>query len=249
MDYDKVIKQIISEFNLDKDVQKQKAYRECIEYADKNLDGTSEYNPFLQRAADILGQVQVRKDMARHAIELLGEEKLHLTYSKTSGPVLTGNASGLSYLSEVIREISETAISGEHSHFYYNEPPLYGNSYPLTIYIEDDNWFAEHAKVDKRKEKSDELKYRDINVDEIIAFMITDDTPPPFLMRACKIYKVMSCEKYDSQNIWIKEIREQTDRVFVFEFKQEDGQLQKLGLNLDDDTVFFLTKDELNQFV
>lgn len=249
MNYDRIINKITSKFNLESDVEKQKAYQKCIEYSDQNLDGTSDYNPFLKRAADMLGQDPVRKDMARGNIEPSGEEKLHLTYSKTSGPVLTGNASGLSYLSEVIKELSEAEISGEHSHFYYNEPPLYGNSYPLTIYLEDDNWFAEHAQVDEAEEKSDEVKYKDINVNEIMAFMISDKIPPSSMMRTQKIYKVLSCEKYSSQDIWIKKIREQTDRIFVFEFKRDDGQFQELGLDLDDDTIFFLTKDELNQLI
>lgn len=249
MDYDQIIKEIISEFNLESEVEKQTAYRRCIEYAEENLDGTAEYNAFLQRAAEILGQVPIRKDMVRDDIELSGKEKLHLTYSKAAGSELTGNTSGLLYLSEVIRELSEASTSSEHSHFYYNEPPLYGDSYPLTIYLEDDNWFAEHAQVDKREEKSDEVKYRDINVDEIIAFMISDIIPPSSFMRSRKIYKVIFCEKYNSQDVWIKEIRENTDRIYVFKFKRDDGQLQDLGLDLDDNNVFFLTKDELNQFV
>ncbi len=105
MDYDKIIEQLISEFELDSKIGRKKAYQKCIEYADLNLDDTSDYNPFVTRASEMLGQEKIHKDIARRTVEESGDEKLHLTYSKETGPVLTGNASGLSYLSRVIKNL------------------------------------------------------------------------------------------------------------------------------------------------
>ena len=54
MDYDKIIEQLTGEFDLDSDVGRREAYERCAEYADRELDGTLDYNPFLDVAADKL---------------------------------------------------------------------------------------------------------------------------------------------------------------------------------------------------
>lgn len=251
MDYDKIIEQLISEFELDSETGRKKAYQKCIEYADLNLDDTSDYNPFVTRASERLGQENIHKDIARRTVEESGDEKLHLTYSKESGPVLTGNASGLSYLSRVIKNLSETTMNSEHSHFYYGEPPLYGNSYPLIIYLEDDDWFVKHAQDDKEKEGHGETKYkyRNIDVDKIVAFLVSDRLPPGFMMTPNKIYKVSSCEKYKDQDVWIKRIRDKTDRLFIFKFTRDDDEIEEIALDLDDEKVLFFAEADLAQLV
>ena len=249
MDYDKIIKQLISEFELDSEIGRKKAYQKCIEYADLNLDDTSDYNPFVTRASERLVQENIHKDIARRTVEESGDEKLHLTYSKKSGPVLTGNASGLSYLSRIIKNLSEAIMNSEHSHLYYGEPPLYGNSYPLIIYLEDDDWFAKHAQDDEKEERnvSTKYKYRAIDVDKIVAFLVSDRVPPDFMMTPNKIYKISSCEKYKDQDVWIKKIRETTDRLFIFKFTRDDDEIEEIALDLDDEKVLFFAKDDLTQ--
>jgi len=69
------------------------------------------------------------------------------------------------------------------------------------------------------------------------------------MMTLNKIYKVSSCEKYKNQNVWVKEIREATDRVFTFRFTRDDNEIEEIGLDLDDETVLFFTKDDLTQLV
>ena len=249
MEYDKIIKQLISEFELDSETERKKAYQKCIEYADQNLDYTIDYNPFVEKAAETLGQVTIRKDISRRMVEESGGEKLHLICSKESGPILTGNASGLSYLSEVIKNLSEENMNGEHSHFYYGEPPLYGNSYPLTIYLEGDDWFEKYGQDDKKKQGNSKTEYihRDIDIDKIVAFLISDKVPPELLVNKNKIYKVYSCEKYEDKDVWLKKIRENTDRIFIFQFRKDDNEIEEIGLDLDDEKVLFLTKDDLTQ--
>jgi len=249
MDYDKIIKQLISEFELDSEIGRKKAYQKCIEYADLNLDDTSDYNPFVTRASERLVQENIHKDIARRTVEESGDEKLHLTYSKKSGPVLTGNASGLSYLSRIIKNLSEAIMNSEHSHLYYGEPPLYGSSYPLTIYLEGDDWFRKIDQDDKKKKgnRKTEYKHRDIDIDKIVAFLVSDRVPPDFMMTPNKIYKISSCEKYKDQDVWIKKIRETTDRLFIFKFTRDDDEIEEIALDLDDEKVLFFAKDDLTQ--
>ena len=249
MDYDKIIKELISKFELKSETDRKKAYQKCIEYADQNLDHTFHYNTFVEKAAETLVQVTIRKDISRRIVKISGDEKLQLIYSKESGPILTGNASGLSYLSEVIKNLSEATMNGEHSHFFYGEPPLYGNSYPLIIYLESDDWFRKIDRDDKKKQKNSkpEYKHRDIDIGKIVAFLISDKVPPELLVTTNKIYKVYSCEKYEDKDVWLKIIRENTDRIFIFQFRKDDNEIEEIGLDLDDEKVLFLTKDDLTQ--
>lgn len=251
MNYEKIIKQLTSKFDFDSETDRKKAYQKCIEYADQNLDNTFHYNPFVEKAAKTLGQEIIRKDISRRTTEESGNEKLHLTYSKESGPVLTGNASGLSYLSEVMKKLSEASMNSEHAHFFYGEPPLYGNSFPLTIYLESDDWFRKIDQDDKKKQKKGktEYKYRYIDTEKIVAFLISDKVPPELLITPNKIYKVYSCEKYGEKDVWLKKIRENTDRIFIFQFRKDDNEIEEIGLDLDDEKVLFLTKDNLSQLV
>lgn len=150
MDYDRIINQMISEFDLKSGPEREKAFEKCIEYADQHLDCTWDYNPFLQKAADRLAQLPVRMDIARRMLEQSGDERLHISYSKQSGLELTGNACGLKYLSEVIKNLSQATMNGEHAHFLCGQRPLYGDSRLLTIYLEDDDWFVKHGEVERK---------------------------------------------------------------------------------------------------
>ena len=251
MDYEKILKQLISKFEIDSETDRKKAYQKCIEYADQNLDNTFHYNPFIKKVAETLGQVPIRKDISRRIVVESGNEKLHLIYSKESGPQLTGNASGLSFFSEVLKKLSEATMNGEHAHFFYGEPPLYGNSYPLTIYLESDDWFRKIDQDDKKKQKNSktEYKHRDIDTEKIVAFLISDKVPSELLITPNKIYKVSSSEKYEDKDVWFKKIREETDRVYIFQFRRDDNEIEEIGLDIDDEKVLFFTKDNLSQLV
>ena len=251
MDYDKTIEQLTRECDLDSDVGRREAYEKCIEYTDRELDGSLDYNPFLDVAADKLVQVPQHKDIVRNMIEQSGREKLHLTYRDEGGPELTGNAAGLSSLSAVLEDLSKATMNGEHSHFFSGRPPLCGNSFPLTIYLEEDDWFEEHAGDDDNGEKDDAVghKFRNLDVDRIEAFMLLSYVPIELMATPDRIYRVLACEKYEGQDIWAKMIREQSERVYTFEFIGDDGERKQLALDIDDKEVAFLTKDHLSQLI
>lgn len=250
MNYESIIEKLISQFQLDSDIRRKKAYQKCIEYADENLDDTPDYNPFVAKAADRLGQDPIVKDIVKRSVEESGNEKLHLAYSDQSGPKLTANKEGLSHLSKVLKNLSQAKMAHEHVHFYSGEPPLYGNSYSLIVYLVDDNWFPKHGQ---RKESENKLdvknpKLRDINAANIVAFRISEGLPLPLMMTPHKVYRVLSCSKLKGQKVWMKNIRDEVDRLFVFKFKRDDGELQEVALDLDDDSVLFFTNRELAQF-
>ena len=250
MDYNKIIEELISEFNLLSDLDKKKAYLKCIKYADANLD-FMEYNSFAAAAADRLDQRRVSKDTVRSMVKLKGNEKLHLYFSEENGPELVGNQAGLTYLWKLIKNLSHAKLAGEHIHLDYGEMPWYIESYPLTICLEDDKWFA---ALDENRESVNVTPLEPVdpahlNTNGIAALILTTNAPPQLLMSKNKIYKVISCERYNNHRVWTKYIRNSQERMYKFQFKRDDGEVQEVAFDLDDQSIVFFTADELKNLI
>jgi hypothetical protein len=244
-DYSSIIQELIKGINLDVDLERKKAFNKCVEYADKKLRDSLDYNYLISMAAKQLNQTPLMKDITSF-VQTDGNEKLHLSYSEKQGPVLCGNESGLAYLSEVLRLLSKSNMDADHVHLYYGEHPLYGNSYPLTIYKEKDIWFEEHA-VGKESKPEEPIQQRDLNPSEIRSLLFPIPPPPPLLLTQNKLYKIISVEKFRDQEVWKKAIRQSNDRMFVFEFLDDGGNTVSFAFDLDDTAVFFLTQKDLQQ--
>lgn len=240
------LKQILSKHDLQSEEARKKAYQECGKYADENIPNNVEYNAFMEKAAKKLNQTMIRKDTVKANIEESGREKLHLTYSPEGGPVLTGNQEGLVYLSKLAHQLAQAKEQGGHTHLYAGDPPLFGDSYPLTIYYEEDQWFWRYSKEDQKIPKTN-IPERSINPDRIYAFLVTDRVPPTLPFSANRIYKVLSVEKYQDQSVWIKQIREDRNRVYVVSFINNQDQKWRYGVDLDDPDVIFLREEDCTQ--
>ncbi|MEN6383695.1 MAG: hypothetical protein ABFD79_00695 [Phycisphaerales bacterium] len=246
MDYKRIVKELISEYNIDSETDRKKAYVKCIDYGNINFKEPKDFNGFINEAAKILNQIPVYQNIVSEEDWASGDEKLHLKYSKEFGPVLTGNKAGLSYLSKMIAKLSDSERSGEHIHLYNDEFPMYGKSYALTIYLENDEWFpkygietpeAENAPVKREK--------RDIDTNKIIGFVIFDYIPPTLPLTTGKIYKVKSCVKFENQKIWVKNFYDNSDRLYVFDLVNDDKENFQYAMDLDDKTVLYLTEKDI----
>jgi len=249
MDYKSVIENLISGFDIKSELGRKKAYTKCIDYAKENFKASKEFNSFVAEAAKMLDQMPYRRDVAAEIVSSYGDEKLHLSYSKETGPVLTGNKSGLSYLSKLIENLSVSDEPGNHTHFYHGEFPMYGKTFSLTIYLEDDSWFIKHANKTPETEQAAPIKrkQRDLNPNTIIAFVIFDNLPPTLPVIKGNIYKVKSCVKYKDQKVWVKGISDESDRIYVFEFNDDNGVASQFALDIDDPNVLFLTENDIRK--
>lgn len=247
MEYKNLIEKLISGFDLKSEIDRRRAYLKCIEYANENFDFSPDYNPFIAAAANVLGQKPVVVDFLKKTVEETGDEKIYLTFIEDTGPEMTCNRTGFIYLSKLLYQMSQAKAGGEHIHLSYGEPPLCGDSFPINIYFENEEWFEKNVETDNNDDGAEETEVRDINPEEIVAFLIINDVPPPLLMSKAKIYRVLSVDKYGEQKVWNKSIREDKERMFIFTFKRDDGEEQELALDLDDDSVIFFTRAELEQ--
>ena len=249
MDYQSIIEKLISGFDINSELGRKSAYNNCLEYAKKNLQAPKVFNSFVAQAAKMLDLPPVRKDVAAESTTSSGDEKLHLTFSQQTGPVLTGNRSGLSHLSRLLDNLAGSEQTGEHTHLYHDGFPMFGKTFPLTIYLENDFWFLKYANETTigRGTPAEKRIKRNIDPDAIVAFAIFDDVPPDFPIIRGNIYKVSSCTKYQNQKIWVKGISDKSDRLFVFTFRDDNDIDKQLGLDMDDPTILFLTKNDVKK--
>jgi hypothetical protein len=251
MDSKEAIEKLISEFDIKSEIGRKLAYTKCVDYAKENLKSPKDFNSFVAEAAKMLDQIPIRKDVAAASVPASCDEKLHLTYTQENGPILTGNKTGLLYLSRLLANLADSDKTGEHTHLYYGEFPMYGQTFPLTIYLEDDFWLFKHANVPPETEKvpMPKQQHRNIEPDTIIAFAVLDNVPPTLPILRGNIYKVVSCSKYKDQNALCKGKPAQDKRYFVFEFAGNNGNIHKIAFDIDDSTVFFITKNDVKKLV
>ena len=67
------------------------------------------------------------------------------------------------------------------------------------------------------------------------------------LLTSEKVCQVRRAEKLPDPKVWTKPIRDNRERMYLFEFTNDDGRVIKLGLDLDDKRVVFLAENNLKQ--
>jgi len=242
MNYGRLVQKLTSEFDLSSEIQKKQAFNKCKEYAQENFSDNKDFNAFFEVVSKSLKIPPLIKDTTKEKVIETGHEKIHLSYSKNSGPVLSGNYDGLIYLSKVLKELAESRENGNHVHFYYGGFPMYGNSYPLTIYFEDNGWFEKYAAKGDERESIDQRK---VDINSLVGVLIHDEIPPSFYLTKQKIYKIIAVEKYNDQSVMVKKIRESNERVYIFTLLNDLGKNTQIGLDIDDQTILFFNEDAL----
>jgi hypothetical protein len=247
MNYWEKLNSIIRKYDLASDVQRQQAYFECITYADTHYANTFDINPFLKEAAEILKQEYVVKDAIYGMTPFDKTERVVLKYKKLHGPTITANKSGLIYLSKLLLNLSNAKIMGEHVHLWCDKHPMAGDTFPLTIYIEDDTWFSKHDDSEDADQKPEpKIEQRDIDPFSIVGVVFTKSGPPTIQLVPLKFYKIQQIEKYTDQKVWKKKVRDiDNNRLYVFTFLDDSNVSVRYAMDLDDKEIFFLSQKDL----
>jgi hypothetical protein len=251
MDFEPLLDSLLADCDMRSELDRRRTFLKCVEYADTNIDADN-YNAFLMRAAERLGQAKLMREAMSLAVRTTGNEKLHLRFDETEGVQLIGNQSGLMYLSRVLKNLSQAKSAGEHITLGYGEKPLAGESYPFAAYVEDDSYFNDLTELlpPDGGMPEQELEQRDINPNEIAAFYIIDYAPEECGLAANTIYPVAGWEKYvPGMLVWRKELRADMSRVMILRFVAADGGEARLAVDLDDPDIGFVTFADIKKIL
>lgn len=251
MDFDALLDSLTADCDMRSELDRRRTFLKCVDYADANVDADN-YNAFLLRAAERLGQAKLMREAMSLAVRTTGDEKLHLRFDEAEGVQLIGNQSGLMYLSRVLKNLSQARSAGEHITLGYGEKPLVGESYPLAAYVEDDSYFNDIAELlpSDGGAMEQELDKRDVNPNDIAAFYIIDYAPEECGLTANAIYPVAGWEKYvPGMLVWRKELRADMSRVLILRFTASDGSEGRLAVDLDDPDIGFITFSDIKKIL
>jgi hypothetical protein len=246
----RLMETVITGCDLSNEQGRKEAYDRCVRYADEHLAQSLECNLFLAHAAERLGQTQVMKDVVHSLVPVPEGARLHLSYQPDYGPVLTGNSAGLKYLAELAGTLAQAPLAGEHVHLEWNEPPFNGDTYGLIIYREEEEWFEEAAEeFGEYDEDAEEPSRSEIKAEDVFALQLLGEPSPGMSLRVNRVYPVLAMTKQCGEDVFSKAIREDDTRVWVFTVRDDEGEIFKLGLDLDDPDINFLTRADLIQFL
>lgn len=261
-DYNQILDSLLIGTNVGDEVSRRMAYNACLTYAKQNLDGDLAVNRFVALAAERLGQVRVHFGLIKGMVPLPDDARLHLRYTEKSGAVLTGNREGLRYLSDLCAALADSSLPDnddgpeEHVHLYDGEPPMFGSSYALTLYHSADHWFDRYGATAEDNAEADAENTalsREIAPEQIAAVEFYEDdkipVPPPLYLRYNKLYRVLDCRPYDSdEEIWSKPPASGSDgRMHVFTFRDDAQEIFEIALDLDDTGIHYFTRSDLEQ--
>jgi len=83
--------------------------------------------------------------------------------------------------------------------------------------------------------------------ENIRAFLSIYNAPPNLRITVGQVYLVRSCRKYEDQKVWVKSIRPEKDRMWVFAFNDDSGKECQLALDLDDQAIVFITAENVEK--
>ncbi len=260
--YNQALNELLTGVDMDDEVSRKIAYNACLAHAQQDLDADPEVNLFIALAAERLRQVRVHFGIIKGLVPMPEDARLHLKYAPKGGPVLTGNTNGLRYLSDICATLAEAPFPDdggpeEHIHLYDNEPPMFGQSYGLTIYHSADAWFARYGIAPDDVDAETNLETlpppREISPEQVAAIEFFEDVnhplPPTLYLRYDKLYRVLDRRQYLPQDeVWAKPSPNGDDsRMYVFTIRDDAQEIFEIALHLDDSGIHFFTKNDLEQ--
>jgi hypothetical protein len=262
-EYNRILDGLLIGVDMADEVSRKLVYNSCLTYAQQELDADPDVNLFIALAAKRLGQVRVHFGVVKSIVPMPEKARLHLRYAPQGGPTLTGNADGLRYLSDLCAALADSPTSNdegpeEHVHLYENEPPMFGQSYGLTIYHSSDGWFDRHAVAPDDAEGDEDAPAapsppREVAPESVVALEFFEDhgmpLPPPVYLRFDKLYRVLDQRIYDPEDkVWAKRISEEEDgRMHIFAIRDDAQERFEIALHLDDPSIHYFTRSDLEQ--
>lgn len=244
---ERILESILSRYDLSTPEGRTSAYEACVEYAENELSHDLMCNTFLRRAAELLEKEPVEIDVVRELVDLPSDALLDISYDERHGLVITGNPSGLQYLSDILNVLAE-APQGEHVHLFNDEEPLTPVSFNAVFYVEDDDWFRK-LEEENMGGSDKGFRIRNIPPEEIFAIQVIGEIPSDLPITRDHIYKVLSWSNNSGNSAWRKKYSGDSERFITFEIEDDNGYDFEIELNLDDPDVNYFRKSDIESLL
>lgn len=244
---DALFEQVVNEEELQTELGRERAYRRCCKYAQQFLYRERICNLFLVRAAERLGQQPQALDVIYNRV-LVPDDALLCSYLSDEEELVTvGNPAGLRYLAALCLELADAAVRPETVRLEPEEHPLIGDSYPLELFCERDDWFEDPEDEMPAAWRDGELHGRILNEDEVVAVQFMARVRD-LAVNVQKLYRVEAIEPLAEQEVVRKPYRPSDERVVVVTLTDDDGETRRLAVDLEDPDVTFYYAWHLEQF-
>lgn len=250
------IKNLIEEFLADQEIRtaddRKRVYEAGIRFAEERLSSDPRCNAFLVALARRLelAPTYLPWVLGRHPIP----EQAYLSlFWDEQGSQLVGNREGLRYLARLCETLADSVSDADHLHTErgYELAPTSEN---LSLVLETNEWFREHwnqavpggTSVDHA---SPSLPHRDIDESKVAGVLVTDHIPDVVGIISNRVFPVLAVLPYEQgDSVWRKGVDNgDPDRYRIFKLEAPDNRNFDIALHLDDDTVAYLTRDDLER--
>lgn len=243
-EYEQILQQILSRYDLSRQGEIDRAYDSCVEYARNHLLEDPNCNAFLQLAAQRLETVPYHLDTIVLTTSMPETARLDVYVSDENEVVLSGNDEGFEYLMELVRRLRDTE-GDDHFHLVPGETALTKRSWPTVVYREETSWFDQQEE--EASEASPPEDRRDLSAKDVTAVQFWNSPPAHLKLASRKLYKARAVVEDDGRaESWEKVLEGgEASRFCSFDISNDVGRWVRVRLHLDDPDVQFFRRSDL----
>jgi hypothetical protein len=242
-DLERALDDILGRYDLDDTVQRRQALEACLRYAEDELGADPACNLFLELAAERFGQDEpAHFDWVHNAVPPDENSFIHCDYDEEQGLQISANVPGLQFLIETLQALLESESAADHTHLYFQEPPLTLSSQPVVFFRDRDEWFMER---NEEYEEPGELAPRPFGPADVVALQPLTYPPESVAMARGTLYRVYAWKPYAGEEVARKDYPGPPERFILFTINDDRGERVQIACHLDDVDVHYLTMSNL----
>jgi len=241
----RALEEILGRYDLDDAAQRREAFEECLRYAEEELGADPACNRFLELVAKRLRQDEpAHFDWVHNAVPPDENSFIHCDFDEEQGLQVSANASGLQFLIETLQTLLDGESAADHTHLYFQEPPLTLSSQPIALFKDPDEWFMER---NEEYEEPGEPKPRLFGPADVVALQPLTYPPEALAISRGTVYRVYAWKAFEGESAPRKDYPGPPERLILFTINDDRGERVQVAFHLDDlDVHYFTLKDLLS---
>ena len=240
---ERTLDEILTPYDLENPKQRRDALEACLRYAEEELGADPACNLFLEIVAERLGQDEpAHFDWVHNAVPPDENSFVHCDYDDEYGLQVSANTPGLQYLIETLQALLESQSAADHTHLYFQEPPLTLSSQPVAVFKDPDEWFMER---NEEYEEPGEPKPRPFGPADVVALQPLTYPPEALAISRGTLYRVYAWKPYAGEEVARKDYPGPPERFTLFTINDDRGERVQIACHLDDVDMHYFTMGHL----